>query len=59
MSRKLCQRNERWLRIRIEAKVIKNGRYDWLYSEGDVVSLNNIIALVLDTERNTGREMKL
>ena len=51
------------MRIRIEAKVVKNGRYDAeviaFDGEGDVVSLSNIVALILDAERNTGREVKL
>ncbi|RGP73588.1 hypothetical protein FLONG3_6325 [Fusarium longipes] len=63
VKKALPEEGEEWLRIRIEAKVIKNGRYDVevisFDREGEVVSLSNIVALTLDIERNTGREMKL
>ncbi|CAG1989756.1 unnamed protein product [Fusarium graminearum] len=63
VKKALPEEGEEWLRIRIEAKAIKNGRYDVEVisydREGDIVSLSNIVALILDVERNTGREMKL
>ncbi|KAF5972936.1 hypothetical protein FCOIX_9061 [Fusarium coicis] len=52
-----------WLRIRISAKVIKNGRYDAeaivFHGDGDVVALGTHVALVLDGERNWGRKEKV
>jgi hypothetical protein len=45
VKKSLLQEGEEWLRIRIAAKVIKNGRYDAevivLDKEGDVVALGN------------------
>ncbi|KAJ4013710.1 hypothetical protein NW752_005422 [Fusarium irregulare] len=63
VKKALPEEGEEWLRIRIEAKVVNNGRYDAeiiaFDGDGDVVSLSNIVALILDAERNTGREVKL
>ncbi|KAF9774369.1 hypothetical protein IL306_007634 [Fusarium sp. DS 682] len=63
VKKALPKEGEEWLRIRLSAKVIKNGRYDVevivFDGEGDVVSLSNHVALVLDGERNWGRKEKL
>ncbi|PNP82709.1 hypothetical protein FNYG_03940 [Fusarium nygamai] len=59
----LPKEGEEWLRIRISAKVIKNGRYRAevivFDGDGDVVALGNHVALVLDGEGNWGRKEKL
>lgn len=51
IKKPLPQEGEEWLRIRITAKVVKNGRYDAevivFDNEGDVVALGNHLALVL------------
>ncbi|KAL9573113.1 hypothetical protein ACKAV7_002798 [Fusarium commune] len=63
VKKALPKEGEEWLRIRISAKVIKNGRYDAevivFDREGDVVALSNHVALTLDGERNWGRKEKL
>ncbi|KAM0354408.1 hypothetical protein ACHAPU_001452 [Fusarium lateritium] len=59
VKKPLPKEGEGWLRIRIAAKVVKNGRYDAeviiFDVEGDVVALGNHVALVL----GWGRETKL
>ncbi|KAF5568481.1 hypothetical protein FPHYL_2729 [Fusarium phyllophilum] len=59
----LPEEGEEWLRIRISAKVIMNGRYDAevvvFDRDGDVVALSNHVALILDGKRNWGRKEKL
>ncbi|KAF4342844.1 hypothetical protein FBEOM_3254 [Fusarium beomiforme] len=63
VKKTLPQDGEEWLRIRLSAKVIKNGRYDVevlvFDKDGDVVALSNHVALILDGERNWGRQEKL
>ncbi|WKT41254.1 Acyl-CoA thioesterase, double hotdog domain [Fusarium oxysporum f. sp. vasinfectum] len=63
VKKALPKEGEEWLRIRISAKVIKDGRYDAevivFDREDDVVALSNHVALILDGERNWGRKEKL
>ncbi|WJG34720.1 thioesterase-like superfamily-domain-containing protein [Fusarium oxysporum Fo47] len=63
VKKALPKEGKEWLRIRISAKVIKDGRYDAevivFDREDDVVALSNHVALVLDGERNWGRKEKL
>lgn len=54
---------EEWLRLRVSAKVVRNGRYDAevvvFDEEEDVVALSNHVALAVDAERNWSRKGKL
>ncbi|KAH8667206.1 thioesterase-like superfamily-domain-containing protein [Ilyonectria robusta] len=54
---------EEWLRMRVAAKVLKNGRYDaeviLFDCNGEVVALSNHVALAVDVERNYSRKDKL
>lgn len=54
---------EEWLRLRIAAKVIHNGRYDAeviiFDPSGDIVGLSNHVALAVDGARNFSRGKKL
>ncbi|EWZ01378.1 hypothetical protein FOYG_01022 [Fusarium oxysporum NRRL 32931] len=63
VKKALPKEGKEWLRIRISAKVIKDGRYDAevivFDREDDVVALSNHVALILDGERNWGRKEKL
>ncbi|EXM16460.1 hypothetical protein FOTG_15263 [Fusarium oxysporum f. sp. vasinfectum 25433] len=63
VKKALPKEGEEWLRIRISAKVIKDGRYDAevivFDREDDVVALSNHVALILGGERNWGRKEKL
>ncbi|KAF5617478.1 uncharacterized protein FTJAE_12653 [Fusarium tjaetaba] len=63
VKKALPKEGEEWLRIRISAKVTKNGRYDaevTVYDRDDaIVALSNHAALILAGERNWGRKAKL
>ncbi|KAF5587389.1 thioesterase family [Fusarium pseudoanthophilum] len=63
VKKALSKEGEEWLRIRISAKVVKNGRYEAevivFDGDGNVVALATHVALVLDGERNWGRKEKL
>lgn len=63
VKKALRQQGEEWLRLRVAAKVMKNGRYDAevvvFDREGEVVALSNHVALAVDMERNTSRSEKL
>ncbi|KAI0484028.1 thioesterase-like superfamily-domain-containing protein [Xylariaceae sp. FL0804] len=51
-----------WLFVRVQAKRIKNGRYDYevviLDEGGDVVALSHHVAMVVDGSRNTAKRKK-
>jgi hypothetical protein len=51
-----------WLFVRVQASVIKNGRFDLLVTVldegGDVVALSQHCALIMDASRNTTRNSK-
>ncbi|KAM0426306.1 hypothetical protein ACHAPT_008346 [Fusarium lateritium] len=63
VKKPLPKEGEEWLRIRVAAKVVRNGRYDAevviFDREGEVVALSNHVALAVDGERNFGRSGKL
>lgn len=63
VKKALPTEGEEWLRIRVAAKVVQNGRYDAevviFDGAGDVVALSNHVALAVDGERNFGRSGKL
>ncbi|RSL93567.1 hypothetical protein CDV31_014667 [Fusarium ambrosium] len=63
VKKALPMEGEEWLRIRVTAKVVQNGRYDAevviFDGAGDVVALSNHVALAVDGERNFGRSGKL
>ncbi|KAI0426117.1 thioesterase-like superfamily-domain-containing protein [Xylaria sp. FL1042] len=51
-----------WLHVRVHAKQIKNGRYDYeavIFDDtGDMVALSHHVAMVLDGSRNTAKRGK-
>lgn len=63
VKKALPKEGEEWLRIRVAAKVVQNGRYDAEVAifdgAGDIVALSNHVALAVDGERNFGRSGKL
>ncbi|CAM1505848.1 Fc.00g114850.m01.CDS01 [Cosmosporella sp. VM-42] len=63
VKKKLPEEGEEWLRLRVVAKLIQNGRYDAeviiFDSKGDIVALSNHVALAVDGERNFSRQKKL
>ncbi|KAH7161721.1 thioesterase-like superfamily-domain-containing protein [Dactylonectria macrodidyma] len=63
VKKPLAADGEEWLRMRVAAKVLKNGRYDAevivFDRHGEVVALSNHVALAVDIERNYSRKGKL
>ncbi|KAF4458084.1 hypothetical protein F53441_92 [Fusarium austroafricanum] len=63
IKKALPKEGKEWLRIRMSTKLINKGRCDVeviVFDEkGDVVSLSNIVALILDGERKWERKEKL
>ncbi|KAI1351524.1 thioesterase-like superfamily-domain-containing protein [Xylaria sp. FL0043] len=51
-----------WLHVRVHAKQIRNGRYDYevviFDEEGDIVALSHHVAMVMDGSRNTAKRGK-
>lgn len=56
VKKALPAEGEEWLRLRVSAKVLRNGRYDAevivFDVKGDIVALSNHVALAVDIERN-------
>ncbi|KAF7545355.1 hypothetical protein G7Z17_g9225 [Cylindrodendrum hubeiense] len=63
VKKALAAEGEEWLRLRVAAKVLKNGRYDAevivFDRNGEVVALSNHVALAVDIERNISRKGRL
>lgn len=63
VKKRLPDEGEEWLRLRVVAKMIKNGRYDAevivFDKEGDIVALSNHVALAVDRERNSAGRGKI
>lgn len=63
VKRKLPDDGLPWIRSRVVAKEVKNGRYDaellMFNEEGELLAISNHVAMAMDIERNySGREVK-
>ena len=62
VKKALPKEGTQWLFIRLQAKSIKNGRYDLEIivkdAAGDVVALSHHVALAVSSERNTAARRK-
>lgn len=63
VKKRLPDEGEEWLRLRVVAKMINNGRYDAevivFDRKGDIVALSNHVALAVNRERNSARREKI
>lgn len=62
-KRKLPEEGLEWVRLRVVAKEIRNGRYDsevLMFDErGELLALSNHVAMAVDVERNYGGKEKM